>query len=275
MELSIVINNYKTKGLLKQCLKGILMYPPSVDFEVVVVDNNSKDGSVELAKEWFPEVHPVKSAAGGSEKPAFNGVKVNAADENLGHHKGNNLGIKNSTGKYVLLLNTDIALLDDSIDKMYQFMEENSDAAIVGAKLKNPDGSIQMSCMRFPNKMVPIYRRTFLGKFKSAKREIDHYQMNDFDHQKTRAVDWVLGSCTMVRRDAILLVGLMDEELFMYFGDVAWCRQFWQAGYKVYYFVDTDIVHYHRRESADSIFSRIFWIHIIDWFRYLRKYSKK
>jgi len=258
MEISIIINNYKTKGLLKQCLAGIYAYPPSVSYEIIVVDNNSQDGSVEMVKDKFPQ------------------VKLVASGENLGHHRGNNLGIKNSSGKYILILNTDIAFLDNSIDRIYNFMESHSEAALTGPKLKNPDGSIQMSCMRFPSKLVPIYRRTFLGNFSFAKKEIDHYLMKDFDHMSTKEVDWILGACVMIRKSAIDKVGPMDESLFLYFGDIAWCRKFWEFNYKVYYFVDANIIHYHKRESAQSgIFSLVFWIHIIDWLRYLKKYSVK
>lgn len=257
MEISIIINNYKTRGLLKQCLKGIYAFPPSVDFEIIVIDNNSGDGSVEMVKSNFPA------------------VKVIASDQNLGHHKGNNLGIRNSTGKYVLILNTDIALMDRAIDKLYRFMETHPEVALAGPKLKNPDGSVQMSCMRFPKLLTPFYRRTFLAKFKFAQRDLKNYLMEDFDHNSTRTVDWILGACEIVRRKAIDKVGSMDEDLFLYFGDVAWCKKFWLAGLPVYYFADCDIIHYHKRESAESgVFSKIFWIHIIDWVKYLLKYYK-
>lgn len=256
MEISIIINNYKTKGLLKQCLKGIYLYPPKVPYEIIVVDNNSGDGSAEMVREKFPQ------------------VKLLAARENLGHHKGNNWGIKESTGEYILILNTDIAFLDDSIDKMYRFMKSRPDVALVGPKLKNPDGSVQMSCMRFPTPWVPIFRRTFLGNMSLAKKSLNHYLMADFEHQSDRPVDWILGACVMVRRQAIDRVGLFDEDLFLYFGDVAWCRLFWRVGYKVYYLAETNIVHYHKRESAQSgIFSKIFWVHVWDWLKYLKKYS--
>ena len=123
--------------------------------------------------------------------------------------------------------------------------------------------------------MVPIYRRTFLGELAFAKKEISSYLMEDFDHNSTKEVDWILGACEMVRKSAIDKVGLMDEYLFLYFGDVAWCKKFKSAGYKVIYFVDANIIHYHKRESAQSgFFSKIFWIHIIDWLKYLKKYSK-
>ncbi len=290
MEISIVINNYKTRGLLKQCLNGIFANPPSVDFEIIVVDNNSGDGSVELIREKFAPDYPVReigASAGEAEKVfsgfaggnnqtdgLFQGIKLIASEENLGHQRGNNLGIKHSSGKYILILNTDIAIMDQGIDKLYQFMEQQPQVALVGPRLKNPDGSIQFSCLRFPSAWVPIYRRTALGKLPFAKREIDKYLMTDFNHSETRPVDWILGSCELVRRSAIDQVGLMDEELFMYFGDVAWCKKFFQAGYSVYYFPETDIVHYHKRESAESgMFSKIFWIHIFDWIRYLKKYT--
>ncbi|MEK7167741.1 MAG: glycosyltransferase family 2 protein [Patescibacteria group bacterium] len=258
MQISIIINNYKTRGLLKQCLNGIYKYPPKAEFEIIVVDNNSQDGTVEMIKARFPQ------------------VKLIDPGENLGHHKGNNLGIRNSTGKHILILNTDIAVLDDAIDQMHDFMEAHPQIAFLGPKLKNPDGSVQSSCMRFPTRFVPIYRRTFLGRLPFAKKEIDRYLMKDFDHGATRPVDWILGACVMVRREATEKVGLMDEELFMYFGDVAWCLKFWAAGYQVWYLADAEIVHYHKRESAQSgLFSKVFWIHIMDWLKYLKKYSKQ
>jgi GT2 family glycosyltransferase len=254
MEISIIINNYKTRGLLKQCLKGIYIHPPTVEFEVVVIDNNSGDGSVELVRESFPQ------------------VKIIASEKNLGHQKGNNLGIKNSNGKYVLILNTDIAILDDAIDRMYKFMETHPEAALVGPRLKNPDGSIQLSCMRFPHLLTPLYRRTFLGEFGFAQKELRHYLMEDFDHRETRTVDWILGSCQMVRRSALNQAGGFDEDLFLYFGDVALCRKFWENKLPVYYLADCDIIHYHKRESAEGgLSSKIFWIHILDWIKYLVK----
>jgi len=255
MDISIVILNYKTKKLLKQCLKGLRLYPPQYSYEIIVVDNHSQDGSAELVREQFPE------------------VKLIVTDDNLGYHKGNNLGIVAASGKYIALLNTDIAVMDQSFDKMYDFMEINPQVGLVGPKLKNPDGSIQSSCMRFPNIWTPVYRRTILGKLPWARREVDSYLMADFDHQTTRPVDWILGAFAMIRRSAIDEIGMMDEDLFLYFGDIAWCKKLHEADYQVYYYTDTNIVHYHQRESAHSgIRSRIFWIHIFDWIKYLKKY---
>lgn len=257
MEISIIINNYKTRGFLKSCLKGILSHPPSVPYEIIVVDNNSGDGSVELMREKFPD------------------IKLIASDKNLGHQKGNNLGIKNSSGKYVVIVNTDIVLFDDVFDRLYKFMEEHPDAALVGPKLKNPDGTVQSSCLGFPRKMTPLYRRTFMRFLPAAKKELRRYLMTDFDHSATRQVDWIFGAFEMVRRGAIDRVGLMDEYFFLYFGDTAWCRKFWDNGLITYYFADANVVHFHRRESADGgMFSKAFWIHTYEWIKYLIKYGK-
>lgn len=276
MEISIIINNYKTRGLLKQCLKGIRSFPPAVSFEIVIIDNNSGDGSAEMVREMFAcdnstKVEFSENGATGTIEELSQGVRLIAARENLGHHKGNNLGIRHSSGKYVLIMNTDVAVFDNSLDELYRFMEEHSEIALAGPRLHNADGSIQKSCMRFPKIMTPFYRRMFLSLLPAAQKDLSRYLMDDFDHNSSIPVDWILGACELVRRSAIDKVGLLDEYLFLYFGDVAWCRQFWANDMPVYYFAGADMIHYHRRESND-FFSRTFWIHIKDWIKYLIKY---
>ncbi len=279
MEISIIINNYKTRGLLKQCLKGIKAFPPSVDFEIVVVDNNSRDGSVELVREMFAvpgqtvdRLEFSESGISGTIEELPGKIKIIAANENLGHHKGNNLGIRHSSGKYILIMNTDVAVFDDALNALYRFMEEHPEVALAGPRLHNADGSIQRSCMRFPRIMTPFSRRTFFAKLPAAQKDLARYLMDDFDHNSSIPVDWILGACEIVRRSALDKVGLMDESLFLYFGDVALCHRLWDSGFPVYYFAGADMIHYHRRESND-FFSKLFWIHIIDWIKYLIKYN--
>ncbi len=262
MEISIIINNYKTRGLLKQCLKGIYSFPPSVNFEMVR-EMFARDNSTRVE---FSE-----NGATGTIDELSQGIRLIAAKENLGHHKGNNLGIRHSSGKYVLIMNTDVAVFDNSLDELYRFMEEHPDVALAGPRLHNADGSIQKSCMRFPKIMTPFYRRMFFSLLPAAQKDLSRYLMDDFDHNSSIPVDWILGACELVRRSAIDKVGPLDEYLFLYFGDVAWCRQFWANNMPVYYFAGADMIHYHRRESND-FFSRTFWIHIKDWIKYFIKY---
>ena len=259
MDLSIIILNYKTKGLLKQCLKGIALFSLPQKYEIIVVDNASEDGTREMMAEDFPQ------------------VKFIRAETNRGFSAGYNLGIKEAQGKYLLLLNPDIAVLEKSIVKLIEFMETHPEVGLAGPKLLNPDRSVQMSAMRFPSFFIPLYRRTFVGLLPFARKERDAYLMNDWDHKENREVDWVLGGCMIVRREALAKVGLLDERFFLYFDDVDWCRRFWQNGYKVYYIAEAEMVHYHMRESAENpglrgLLSYPTRAHIKSWFKYFFKW---
>lgn len=259
MDLSIIILNYKTRGLLKQCLRGVQLFDLNLDYEIIVVDNHSGDGTVEMMRGEFPH------------------IKLITSPENNGFAAGVNLGIKEAIGNYLLLLNTDVAILDNAIRKMYDFMESYSQAGLAGPKLLNPDGSTQLSCYRFPSFFIPIYRRTPLGKLPFAKKNLRKYLMLDWNHKESRTVDWILGACMIVKKEAVNKVGLMDERFFLYFEDVDWCRRFWQNGYKVYYMAEVELVHYHKRESAENpglkgVFSYPTRIHIASWLKYFAKY---
>jgi len=259
MDLSIIILNYKTRGLLKQCLKGIRLFNLPLKYEIIVVDNASNDGTAEMMKEEFKEVKFIQS------------------EFNRGFSAGNNLGIKEARGKYLLLLNPDIAVLNNAIFKMYQFMEANPKIGLAGPKLLNPDGTIQMSVKRFPSFWAHLYRRTPLGKLPFARRVIREYLMMDWDHKDSRPVDWVLGGSMIVRREALDKVGLLDERFFLYFEDVDWCRRFWQAGWQVYYIAEAEMVHYYKRESAENpglggLFKFPTRAHIASGIKYFVKY---
>ncbi|MFH1173129.1 MAG: glycosyltransferase family 2 protein [bacterium] len=259
MDLSIIILNYKAKGLVKQCLKGIKLLNLGLKYEVIVVDNHSGDSSVTMIKEQFPW------------------VKLVEAERNCGFAAGNNLGIKEAVGKYVMILNPDITVLEGAIETMYEYMEKNPLVGISGPKLINPDGTVQYSCYHFPGFMVPIYRRTFLGNLPWAKKTLRHYLMKDWAHDADREVDWLLGACLFVRKSALDKVGLLDERFFLYFEDVDWCRRFWQAGFKVSYLAEAEMVHYHQRLSAENpgwrgLFSNMTRIHIASWIKYFAKY---
>lgn len=262
MKLSIVILNYKTRGLLKQCLRGLEQLSFPFDREIIVVDNNSGDGSIEMMEEFFPDVIRIASA------------------KNVGFAAGMNQGLKRAKGDFFLLLNTDIIILDDSIPRMVAYMEEHRDIGMMGPKLSNPDRSPQYSCMRFPKFYTPALRRTFLGKSSWSEKKLREYLMMDWDHNSIRNVDWVLGGAMLIRREAAEKVGPMDDNFFLYLEDTDYCRRFWENGLRVVYFPDTHIVHYHKRESALSpgvkgLMSYITRLHIKSFIKYLWKYRKK
>lgn len=240
-DLSIIIINYKSGNLTKHCVKSILNSGISLNFEIVIVDNASKDDSIELLKSEFPDIRIIEN-------------KINK-----GFAFGVNTGLKNTDSRYVFILNPDITVIDDTIIKLYNFMEKHPECGIASPQLLNPNGSVQNSCFRFITPLIVLYRRTFLGSFYFGKKALYNFLMKDFDHNSVRNVAWVLGSSLFIRKEATKKVGLMDERFFMYLEDVDWCRRFHLAGYKVYYFPDAKMVHYHKRSSAQKgIFQEIF-----------------
>ncbi|MBI5404839.1 MAG: glycosyltransferase family 2 protein [Candidatus Kerfeldbacteria bacterium] len=262
LDLSIIIVNYRERGFLRQCLKGIYAADLKLKFEIIVVDNNSNDGSADMVRQSFPN------------------VVLEARQDNPGLAVATNVGIKRSRGRYLLFMNADIAVFPGVIERLAEFLERHPDVGLIAPKLLNPDRSVQISCYRFPSLVVPILRRTPLGKLPSAKKLLRSYLMLDWDHNATQSVEWVLGACMMVRRSAVEKVGVMDERFFMYFEDVDWCRRFWSAGLKVVYLADTWMIHYHQRMSAESpglsgVFQKLTRIHIQSAMKYFRKYRQQ
>ena len=262
MDLSIIILNYKSRELVRQCLAKIRELNLALAYEIIVVDNASSDGCLEMVEKNFPGVIAIQTG------------------ENQGYAAGNNLGIRAASGGYILILNPDIVVLPDSIEKMLRFMEEHPECGLCGPQLLNPDGTVQSSCRRFPSLLIPLCRRTALGKFPFARRKIQSYLMGDWDHKTTRTVDWMLGACLLARRSAMEQAGPLDERFFLYFEDVDWCRRFWQSGHKVYYLSDAKMIHYHRQLSADkkglkSLASKTVRIHLASALKYFWKYRFK
>ncbi|OGY45808.1 MAG: hypothetical protein A3J62_03720 [Candidatus Buchananbacteria bacterium RIFCSPHIGHO2_02_FULL_38_8] len=280
MDLSIIILNYKQKGLVKQCIKGILAANPALDYEIIVVDNDSQDGCLEAVKELFkarieaPLSTP--SLLKKLESPLPPLVTIQS-EQNGGFANGNNLGIKKAQGKYVMILNPDIAIVSSVLEKMVKFMEEYPQVGIIGPKLINPDGSIQDSCRRFPSWPIPILRRTILGKLPSARKRLDYYLMKDKTHHGNQTVDWLFGACLLIRKSVLDKIGLFDERFFMYFEDLDLCRRCWENNFQVYYFSEVEVVHYHQRLSAEKsgvlgVFDKAGRIHLLSGMKYFAKY---
>lgn len=262
MDVSIIILNYRSKGLVKQCVKTIRLYPHDCSYEIIVVDNDSGDGVGGMLAENFPEVRFIASPA------------------NVGYAAGNNLGIAEARGRYVLIMNPDITVRPGSIDEMVRFMDRNPDVGVMGPKLLHPDGTVDHSCYRFPRWTTPIYRRTPAGRLGIGRREVGRYVMSDYDHQESRDVDWLLGAVLMVRKSAMDKVGPLDDRYFLYFEDTDWCRRFWDAGYRVVYYTGASMVHYHARLSAQvpwmfGPLSKSTRVHIASCVKYFRKWGVK
>ncbi len=260
MELSIIILNYKMKGLVKNCVKTIFESEFDQPYEIIVVDNNSGDGVEAMLQERFPQVKFIQTGA------------------NLGMGAGNNAGINAALGKYVLIMNPDIFVSRDSLQKLYDYISQRSDVGLVAPRLLNPDKTLQYTCYRWHKFLTPALRRTFFGKIKWAQKELDRFLMRDWDHASTREVDWIQGSCLLIPKKVIDEAGAFDDRFFMYFEDTDLCRRIRKAGYKNVYLAEAEVVHLHRRQSADqsglkSLFSKLTRIHIASWMKYMLKWK--
>ena len=236
-DLSILIVHYNTPRLLRQTLRGIRSSAPRLAYETIVVDNNAKARVDGMIRREFPE------------------VRVVVSEKNLGFGGGMNVAMKEASGRYLVVFNPDIALFPGALEEFVRFMDEKKDVGIMGPKLLNPDRSLQYSCYRFMRPATIAYRRLpFIRNSALAQKEMERYMMLDWDHNQTRDVDYMLGACLVIRREAYEKVGGFDPAFFMYFEDQDLCRRFWKAGWRVVYHPGASMVHYHRRETAEGSF---------------------
>ena len=255
VDVSVIIVSYNSRSVLEPCLDSLKSQRMFDRTEVIVVDNASADGTPDMVREKHPW------------------VTLHAGNQNVGFSRGVNFGIRAATGKYFLILNPDTVVRQDSIEKLFDFMEQTPDAGVVGPKLVFHDGNLQYSCRRFYNWRVLLLRRTFLGKIFPNSKAVSDHLMLEFDHDSTQPVDWLLGAAMMVRREAVESVGLMDERFFLYFEDVDWCYRMNQKGWQVYYHPDAVVVHDYARDSAQSVLNRSFIAHLSSLVRYYEKWN--
>ena len=277
--LSIIIVHHQTPELLKLCLKSIRETSADLDYEIIVVDSTISRKAKDMINERYPEIRylPFK--------------------ENLGYARGVNAGIKNSSGKYILILNPDVIVTDDvptpggvedprfsqakigTIRKMMNYMDEHSDIGMLGPRVLNFNGTHQKTYFSYYKPItVPARRSQLLGRIGPFKRALDDFLMNDTDPAELQTPDWIMGSALMVRRVVADQIGGMDERFFMYFEDVDWARRFWHNDYKVIYYPDAVMYHYHQRESSsrlgifDTIFNKKTRWHISSAIKFFWKY---
>jgi len=252
-KLSVVIVTYKHRETLSKCLHSLKNAGPKIPLEIIVVDNNSNDGTIEFIKENYPDVNVV------------------ANKENLGYSRAVNIGLRSTASKFYLVINPDIIVLPGAIEIMLNYMIKNPKVGIAGCKLFNEDGSLQFSVRRFLDLRTYLYRFTPLRGLMAGSALERRYLMQEWDHNDNRRVDWVLGGCMIVRKNAMDEVGLMDEKIFMYFDDVDWCYRMWSRGWQVAYVGEAGMIHKHERTSANKIFNRATREHFKSLFYFLWK----
>ena len=233
MTLSIIIVNYKNLELLKLCLKSIRenLSGENLAYEVLVVDSQAQPETEPVLSENFPE------------------VKYLPFQKNVGYAVGVNRGIKNSSGQYFLILNPDIVVTKEAIPGMLAHLKTHPEVGMLGPRLLGFNGEIQNSRFNFYRPWTIVYRRTFLGQTVLGRKELARFNLAGNDPAEPIYPDWLMGSAILTSREAVAKVGPMDERFFLYFEDVDWARRFWENGFKVQYFPEATMLHYHQRSS--------------------------
>jgi hypothetical protein len=240
LQLSVVIVNYNVREFLDHALTALKKAMKGIRGEIIVVDNASDDGSVEMVRR------------------RYSSVTLIANKSNLGFSKANNLALQQARGSHLLLLNPDTVVQEDTLRVMLKFFDDHPDVGLAGCKILNPDGTFQLACRRsFPRPWVAFTKIFGLSTLFPRTKLFGRYNLTYLDPEETYEVDAVSGSFMFVRRTVLEKVGGLDEAFFMYGEDLDWCYRIQQAGWKIYYVPLTQIIHYKgestKRSSIDDI----------------------
>lgn len=238
-DLSIVIVSWNVRELLRRCLTSLQGEAlGGLETEIIVVDNASSDGSVEMASSEYPLVR----------------LLVNST--NAGFARGSNQGLRESTGRYILLLNPDTEILGDALPKMVQFMDDHPQFGIVGPRLLDFKGDLQDSRRRFPSLPNAFFESTILQQWFPQHRLLKRFYVQDRPEDSVQEVDWLVGACLLARREAVAEVGPLDEDFFMYSEEVDWCHRMKACGWGIAYFPAAQVVHLEGQSSRQELARR-------------------
>ncbi len=236
--VSVIIVSWNTRELLRRCLNSVYASPPGLDLEVIVVDNGSHDGSVEMVRSHFPATNLI------------------VTKENLGFARANNLAIARARGDYLLLLNADAELTGSALPDMVRCAHDDPAAGIVGPRLLNSDGTTQSSRRRFPTAATAVLESTVLQRWFPDHRALRAYYVLDRSDDDQQQVDWLVGACLLVRSEAARAAGPLDEGFFMYSEELDWCHRFAKHGWKVVYYPLARVIHHGGQSSDQAPFHR-------------------
>ncbi len=231
MELSILIVNWNTKDLLRNCLHSIYGSVKMISFEVIVVDNHSEDGSAEMVKSNFPETTLIENR------------------ENAGFARGNNQAYAISRGRIIGLLNPDTIVYPGTFERMIDYLDAHHNVGAVSCKFLNPDGSLQREFFRrFPTIRTIFFRYTVLGQRLDQRffhgKALDAFFYRDKMFSISEAIEQPGAACLVMRRSLLETIGLFDEQFPIFFNDVDLCKRIWGAGYEIHVLSDAHITHH-------------------------------
>jgi len=235
VDLSIIIVNYHHSHILDNCLESVYRTIEKIQFEVILVDNSSKDDGLEPILKRYTKIRFINNS------------------KNMGFARANNQGAKIASGDFLLFLNPDTTMIEDAVESMLDYIRSDSSIGILGPKVLNPDQTTQFSCRKFPTAWSGLFNRYSLTtRLFPNNRYSRDYLMLDYDHSSIRSVDWVSGCCMMMSESTLKKVGGFDENYFLFIEDVDLCQVIKKKGLRVVYFPSVKIFHKISSSNARS-----------------------
>lgn len=234
MLLSIIIVNYNSGEMLRDCLKSIYDSQISFEFETIVIDNASADDSLGKAKSSYPDVVYIEN------------------HENTGFARANNQGIRMAKGKYILIQNPDTLVIGNAIERLVDYVAANHGVGIAAGKLLNGDRTLQHSIRRFPSASSQLFEACFLHKLlPRLSKNLGEVVLDDTEYSKPLDVDWISGAIMLINREALEKVGMLDESFFLYAEEVDWCYRMKLNGWRILYYPEAVFVHFKGKTKAN------------------------
>ncbi len=231
-DFSIIIVSFNTKDILRRCLDTMKTYLGKYDHEIIVVDNDSRDGTQDMLKKDFPGIELVENS------------------ENLGFAKAVNTGLRRASGEILGLINSDIVFIEDVFEGLWNLFAENPDIGLAGCRLLNDDGTVQKSAYRrYPGLVEEIIEYGNLSDLALRLSLPVRYSLTLDEHRRDQGVAHLKGACLFFRRDVLRKVGYLDERFFMYREETDYCKRIHDAGYRVYYLASASVIHLHKVSS--------------------------
>jgi N-acetylglucosaminyl-diphospho-decaprenol L-rhamnosyltransferase len=228
-DVSVIVVTLNAMPYIEQCLDSVR------EHETVVVDHGSTDGTLALVHDGFPEAKVLEQ-------------------ENRGLAAGWNRGMAEASGRWFLILNADAWMREGAVKRLAEFGDAHPDAAVIGPRLRYPDGRLQRSVRGFPTLWRLATEYLFLRKLAPRSRVFNAFYANGFEHDEEREAEFVMGSCMLVRGDAVDQVGPLDEGFFLFSEETDWCYRFWQAGWKVYFYPGAEAFHVYGAAHGGRLF---------------------
>ncbi len=256
-DVSVIMVSYNCRQYIEQCLQSIAASPTACSYKVIVVDNNSSDDTVSVVKS------------------NFSNVQLICNEENIGFARGNNQALQIANSRYAMLLNPDTLVREGAFDTIVKFLDAHVHVWALGPAILNGDGSPQRTGIRFPSNWNFLVETLFLDRLFPYSRLFGAHRELYEDYSKPRAVDYVQGSCLVVRKEVIEKVGVLDERFFMYFEETDWCYRIKQAGGAIMFLPSAEVVHFGGGEAGHYNERRLLQYHQSLLKFYRKHYSLK